>query len=747
MLTKCTSCIVLLFCSIHVNGNTVTNNTSSKDVVVGSNVKSTSYIYQQYGDGPAQLFYLDKHEQINGVQLPTMNFSVSNKVEKEEVRMQPIVPYPQDTYKTFDQTHSRGPPAEFGDVTRPQKANSQPRLREQSANVRVVPQPMFPNSIKKLIVELHSPHLPDAKRNRAKVDLPPKTPDVKPNRFKADVPTQSPIDKPHRVKIELPPLKPVRNNKVEETEDESEEESEQESEEESEEESSGRSVEKTVEKYVEKSLEKSDESSSNVMEVEEEEHESDEGKSPKDSKKPTAAIVGISLYKGADKPKDASRPNHPQPHNGDPYAIQRPPPQYIVASAPVMRPVNAPKKYHFFSSPVRRPPMVYGYNPRPKNFRANKMKYYASVHKIPPQVLKVVEHFSRPYKPPPPPPPIVLHPNHSHSHKSNTENKSEEKGNSNHSHKHSSEKGSREKGKRKLDHKKKSKNSSEEKEKPYHSHKKKWKSGSEENSSEMQSKHRSGAAKKKKKHSKEESDENDGSESEEKELNHGHKSEKNDEKGSYEKDEKGFEKAGGQKYNEEEHKKKGFADSKEYKKYDSFGKGKKGHYNEEDYEEFEDTEYGKKASDKEAADHHGQKRAANKGEKSGKFDEKKSHKKGSKTTGYHNVFHKDEYKKVHTFYDDADHRGKFKNFGSDHSRHESGTGAAKSNNHHHSSNDERNAAARGKTKNGLHSNEDIGYRKQNGNDRHYANADNYSKKGGKQNRHDHGHDRTHDDHN
>ncbi|XP_055530701.1 dentin sialophosphoprotein-like [Wyeomyia smithii] len=50
----------------------------------------------------------------------------------------------------------------------------------------------------------------------------------------------------------------------------------------------------------------------------------------------------------------------------------------------------------------------------------------------------------------------------------------------------------------------------------------------------------------------------------------------------------------------------------------------------------------------------------------GKHSEKKHHKKGSKTTGYHNVYHKDEFKKEHIFYDTADHSGSFRKYGSSH---------------------------------------------------------------------------------
>lgn len=596
MLTKCTSCLVLIFCSIRVNSENVTGLRSSTDPLADSNVIAANYIYQQYGDGPAQLFYLDKHERFDELQVPQANFSAANKSGRQQMHV---------------------PASEQRSQIKP----NMPRSREMTARLAPVPQTMFPQPIAKLIGELHSPQLPNAK--------------------------------PPRLKTEFPPTKPVQSN----------------------------AVEQSIEMPVKTSVK--DEPELNLKEITPDVIKEQHGP-PKNSPFPKTKIIGMILHNNSDKQKNVSRPHYSHAHYYTPYGNKIHPKQHLRNNP---RPIHFPKKFHLYSTPlVIRPQVTYIYKPprakpRPQPHRTNQMKIYATMLNVPPRVWKAIRHISRTQKPHPPSPPIILHPNHTH--------------------------------------------------------KKKSESKSEEESSEKKSKHKSGS-KKEKQHSQDGSDDSEGSESDEKSRKRGHKSEKKDEKGSYEESEKGFEKSGGSQFSEEEHKKKGFADSKEYKQFDSFGKGKKGHYDEEDYHEFDDAEYEKEASKSKAADEHSHKHEANKGENSGKFDEKKSHKKGSKTTGYHNVFHKDEYKKVHTFYDDADHKGNYKNYGSDHSQHESGAGAAKSNHHRQSSNEHTDEGAKRKTRNGLHSTEDTGYRKKSGNDRHHSDEENYSKKGGKRNRHEHG---------
>ncbi|CAH1996462.1 unnamed protein product [Acanthoscelides obtectus] len=64
-----------------------------------------------------------------------------------------------------------------------------------------------------------------------------------------------------------------------------------------------------------------------------------------------------------------------------------------------------------------------------------------------------------------------------------------------------------------------------------------------------------------------------------------------------------------------------------------------------------------------------------KGVKTAKFGEKKGHRRGHKTKGYHNKFHKDEYHKEHRFYDDvkkSGHHSKFGNFRSKYGKKEGG---------------------------------------------------------------------------
>lgn len=599
-----------------MNCESVTDKRASSDRVAASDVMAANYIYQQYGDGPPQLFYLDKHDRIDikhDIKLPRTNLSATSHSERQQVEPPPS-------------------------VSRTKQKPILPRRREKPTKLNAVPQSQFPDSVAKLLVELHSPLLAGPK--------------------------------PQNFETELPPFKPIRTN----------------------------SVRVPVEdKHEPKATEKSKE-----PEVKDEAGESDEPDDSQESKETSEVIEapvpippsihanspGLSTHNGFSKPRYMLGPHYSPVYNFVPFGNKRPPKPFLLAPPPAMRPMNSPKPYYMHSGPLRRPPMGYGYKlPRTQPRRPKTMKFYTTIKNVPPPVRKAMRHLTHTYKAPMPAhPPVQVHPNHNHKSKS--------------------------------------------------------KSKSEEESSEREVKHKS-QPKKEQQHSKDDTSESEGSESAESSRKRGHKSEKTDEKGSYETNEKGFEKSGGSKYNEEEHKKKGFADSKEYSQFDSFGKGKKGQYDEEDYHEFDDAEYESKASKSNADDQHKQKHAIRKGENSGKFDEKKSHKKGSKTSGYHNVFHKDEYKKVHTFYDDADHRGKFKKYGFEHSQYDTGAGAAKSNKRHHASTDEDNRGVAGKTRNGLHSAEDTGHRKKHGHERHHSDAEKHSGSGGKRQKHER--EREHDE--
>lgn len=188
----------------------------------------------------------------------------------------------------------------------------------------------------------------------------------------------------------------------------------------------------------------------------------------------------------------------------------------------------------------------------------------------------------------------------------------------------------------------------------------------------------------------------------------------------------------GSEHNEEHHASHGEKGSKGYDKHQESDKGEKGHYDEADHAKHYNQNSGHKASGHDEGKQYHAHHEADKGEKGGEFQEKKAHKKGQKTTGYHNVFHKDEYKKVHTFYDDADHKGKFKKYGAEHKEHESKAGESKKGAHHQSGHESDQKGKKGHSSKGHHDANDQGYKKEHGKEQFHENEAEYAKKGGKQ---------------
>lgn len=142
-----------------------------------------------------------------------------------------------------------------------------------------------------------------------------------------------------------------------------------------------------------------------------------------------------------------------------------------------------------------------------------------------------------------------------------------------------------------------------------------------------------------------------------------------------------IEEAKGSSYGEEHHGKKGEKGVKGYDSKHALTKGSKGSYGKEDHEHRYGQDGDRKHSYHDEGSHYHDHHAAAKRTKGGKHHEKKHHKKGSKTTGYHNVYHKDEYKKEHIFYDTADHQGQFRKYGSAHQHHSDETGKQASGGH------------------------------------------------------------------
>lgn len=110
--------------------------------------------------------------------------------------------------------------------------------------------------------------------------------------------------------------------------------------------------------------------------------------------------------------------------------------------------------------------------------------------------------------------------------------------------------------------------------------------------------------------------------------------------------------------------------------------------------------------------------------------EKKHHKKGSKTTGYHNVYHKDEYKKDHKFYDEADHQGHFSKHGEQEKKHSADAGYHKKGGHHDSAYNEGHRKKEGSEASGHVDDHHKKYKHKHGFDKHHNDQTKYGKKHG-----------------
>ncbi|XP_027853415.2 uncharacterized protein LOC114132214 [Aphis gossypii] len=132
-----------------------------------------------------------------------------------------------------------------------------------------------------------------------------------------------------------------------------------------------------------------------------------------------------------------------------------------------------------------------------------------------------------------------------------------------------------------------------------------------------------------------------------------------------------------------------------YKNHHDFDKGHAGKYGKDDLKSHYKKASGHVASHKNDGDHYGKHKSGTHGVKGHKFGETESHKKGHKTTGFHNVYHKDEYNKEQKFYDDAHKHGKYDKYGGKHKDFTQKAGGHKHGTSHESGYDEAHKGAAG----------------------------------------------------
>ncbi|XP_026326607.1 histidine-rich glycoprotein-like isoform X2 [Hyposmocoma kahamanoa] len=161
-------------------------------------------------------------------------------------------------------------------------------------------------------------------------------------------------------------------------------------------------------------------------------------------------------------------------------------------------------------------------------------------------------------------------------------------------------------------------------------------------------------------------------------------------------------------------------------------KGGKGHKEDEHHRKVYAEATGKKHKHHDNAGHKGSHEEEAHGSRGAHFDEKKGHKKGHKTKGYHNKYHKDEFHKEHKFYDDYHKSGEHHRFGKFHAKHASNDSGKKKAHHLNAGHDVVEKGKKGYSNKGHVDADHKGYKGGHGHEEHHEKHSDYGNKGGKE---------------
>lgn len=191
-----------------------------------------------------------------------------------------------------------------------------------------------------------------------------------------------------------------------------------------------------------------------------------------------------------------------------------------------------------------------------------------------------------------------------------------------------------------------------------------------------------------------------------------------------------FEESDSSSFGGDHHLSDGGKDVKGQKSEHSFNKGEKGSHGKDESSHYFDEEGGQKKSSIDEENISGSNHESSKGLKGGKTGQNKGHKKGSKTTGYHNKYNKDDYHKEQKFYDDEHKGGSHKKFGNDHEFHNSEGEDHKKGTHHGSGHKQDSFSKKGNTDTGHYDADHKGHKGSHGFETHHFHNEGYGKKGG-----------------
>ncbi|XP_044749971.1 uncharacterized protein LOC123310531 isoform X2 [Coccinella septempunctata] len=162
--------------------------------------------------------------------------------------------------------------------------------------------------------------------------------------------------------------------------------------------------------------------------------------------------------------------------------------------------------------------------------------------------------------------------------------------------------------------------------------------------------------------------------------------------------------------------------------YVDTSKGK--HLEDEHQEKY--IEKGAKTDNKEEnSGYHSKASEAAKGSRGSSFGKSDGHRKGSKTTGYHKVHHKDEYKKEHSFYDEKDSSGHHNVYDENDSKYEKESGKFENGKLSDAGHRESEYSLKDLKDQGKYLKENDGSQREEGKSAHFENNEDYVQKRGK----------------
>lgn len=187
----------------------------------------------------------------------------------------------------------------------------------------------------------------------------------------------------------------------------------------------------------------------------------------------------------------------------------------------------------------------------------------------------------------------------------------------------------------------------------------------------------------------------------------------------------------GKKYDSSDNTSSGEKSDKEYKNQHAYKKGQSGRHGEENEKGTFAMKSGQHKNHNDSASHYDEHYDNGSGSRNENFAISTSHKKGRKTTGFHKVYHKDEYKKDHVFYDERNKNGHYEKFGNHQNDHSVTKGGFQKEGNSEAVHRESNSAKIGSYNNNKFENQLKGYKNDAENEQHYSDHSNFSKEQGK----------------